>query len=148
MKTIRTGFFASWIPRHGRKGSRRRCRVGRRGVAVGGGVERGCRRLHRRRSLRYPGGSRRQRNPGAAEPPWYRWFRPITINGSGFAHDGGTVTVTSNAPGVTFAGASESSPARRLFPFPRLQPAPGAYNLDLSRRCEPRWRRRLLACSS
>ncbi|HEV3188453.1 MAG TPA: IPT/TIG domain-containing protein [Acidimicrobiales bacterium] len=31
----------------------------------------------------------------------------VVINGSGFAADGGNVTVTSNAPGLTFTGATE-----------------------------------------
>ena len=33
----------------------------------------------------------------------------VQITGTGFQNDGGTVTVTSNAPGLTFSGASESS---------------------------------------
>ena len=62
----------------------------------------------------------------------------ITINGSGFAHDGGTVTVTSNAPGVTFAGASESNTTTATVSFASTSATlPGAYNLTLTDDANP-----------
>ena len=58
----------------------------------------------------------------------------ITISGTGFADDGGNVTVTSNAPGLTFAGASESnsSTATVYFQSSSTTVAPGPYNLTLT----------------
>jgi hypothetical protein len=56
----------------------------------------------------------------------------ITINGSGFAHDGSTVTITSNAPGVTFTGASESSTSTATVSFSSTSTSPGSYNLTLT----------------
>jgi hypothetical protein len=57
----------------------------------------------------------------------------ITINGSGFAHDGSTVTITSNAPGLTFTNASESSTSQAVVSFSSTSlTSPGSYNLTLS----------------
>jgi hypothetical protein len=62
----------------------------------------------------------------------------VTINGSGFAHDGSTVTVTSNAPGVTFSSASESSTSQATVSFSSTSAtAPGSYNLTLSDGANP-----------
>jgi hypothetical protein len=56
----------------------------------------------------------------------------ITISGSGFAHDGSNVTITSNAPGVTFSSASESSTSSATVSFSSSGTAPGSYNLTLT----------------
>ena len=57
----------------------------------------------------------------------------ITINGTGFAHDGSTVTIVSNAPGVTFSNASESSTSQAVVSFSSTSAtSPGSYNLTLS----------------
>ena len=56
----------------------------------------------------------------------------IQINGSDFAYDGGNVTVTSTAPGVTFSNASESSATEATVSFQSsASTLPGTYNLTL-----------------
>ena len=61
----------------------------------------------------------------------------ITINGSGFAHDGGAVTITTTAPGVTFSSASESSSSQATVSFQSTTSTPGTYNLTFSDDANP-----------
>jgi hypothetical protein len=56
----------------------------------------------------------------------------IQIVGTGLAHDGGNVTVTSTAPGVTFSGAAESSTTQATVYFhSSVTTAPGSYDVTL-----------------
>ena len=62
----------------------------------------------------------------------------IHIVGTGFADDGGSVTVSSNAPGVTFSGAAETSSNDATVYFESsTSTAPGSYSLTIKDDANP-----------
>jgi len=57
----------------------------------------------------------------------------FTFTGTGFAHDGGNVTVTTNATGVTFSSAAESSATAGTAHFSSTTAvAPGSYSVTVT----------------
>lgn len=57
----------------------------------------------------------------------------MTITGANFANDGGNVTVTSNAPGLTFSGAAETGAGTATVSFSSTSATvAGFYNLTLT----------------
>src|SRR5665213_2501272 len=57
----------------------------------------------------------------------------VAIAGGGFINDGGNVTITSSAPGLTFTGASETSATQAQASYASTSATvPGTYSLTLT----------------